>query len=221
MKRAVIGLCVILAVTVGVDGALAAGGGNKTGQPCQKGKYLGYTEATGQPFLTEQACTSYVAMGGVLQVSPTTGICFDAAWSLIKDRFNGADGSATSGAPCANFVLGGGSLAGVKTTTSGTTASVNYTREAFSVKEARGGGGTVTCSVIAEPPGYFCGGGGSGSAGPISPPYTYSDAGTLTCSATGDVLFESKSDSLAFTTLGDHSLSARVVSCVDGTDPRT
>jgi hypothetical protein len=222
VKRAIIGLCLILAVAVGVDGAAAAGGGNKTGKLCQKDHYLGYTDpATGQPFLTEQACTSYVAMGGVLQVSPTTGICFDAAWTLIKDQFNGPDGSATSGAPCANFVIGGGSLAGFKTTASGTTASVNYTTEAFSVNALRSFASSTTCSVIAEPPGYVCRASVAAQAGPISSPYSYSDAGTLTCSATGNVLYQTRSATLTFTTLGAHSLSARAVSCVDGTDPRT
>ena len=78
--------------------------------------------STGQPFATEEACTSSLAENGVVYPL-STAICFDTSWSLIEDQNNGADGSATSGTACASFVVGGGSLAGLRLTTSGTSIS--------------------------------------------------------------------------------------------------
>jgi hypothetical protein len=81
MKRIQVALsaCVVLALVVSV-GAAMAGGGNKTGQHCQKNKWQTLTSASGTAFSGEEGCTSFVARGGTLVVCTLTGTPGDDTW---------------------------------------------------------------------------------------------------------------------------------------------
>jgi hypothetical protein len=211
--RLLVGACVVVGVGAIAPVALAETGGSKTGQTCYKGMYVNYVDpSTDQPFTTEEACKSSLAMNGAVYPLSTSK-CFDASWSLIKDQNNGADGSATSGAPCATFVIGGGLLAGVQVTTSGTSISFSYTVSAFAVTRFSSGGSNAFCHSDGS-----CLGSGGVGVGFIPSPYTYSTSGGLDCTLSGDLVWVSNSSSWQFTTLGNHSIPASV-SCTNGTHP--
>src|SRR5690349_20530815 len=128
--RLALAVCVLLASSLGTEGALAGDGGKKTGQTCHKGLYVNYVDpSTALAFTSESDCTSSLAQTGAVY-SISTARCFDPTWKLIKDS---SDGSATSGVSCATFVQGGGSLAGTRIVTTGSTVSFTYTFEAFNV----------------------------------------------------------------------------------------
>jgi len=203
--------CAVFALTVGVATA-TAGGGNKTGQTCYKGHYVDYADpSTGKAFTTEAACTASLAHTGVLY-PVSTGICFDRSWALIEDLNNGADGSATSGAPCATFVMGGGSLAGVQLTTSGTPISFSYTVNAFAVNFLAQNNNSDVCTADG------CNASGGTGISSIFSPFKYSTSGGLDCSLRGGTVYRDAVVSWNFTTLGGHGM-AITVSCVNGTHP--
>jgi len=206
------GALVVAALLV-VPTAFAGTGGNKFGQTCYKGMYVNFIDpSTGTPFTSQDACVSNVANGGVLYPVSTTGICWDTSWSLIKDQGTGADGSATSGLPCANFVLAGGKLAGMQFSAPGNgTTSVSWTLNAFAVN-----------SVTTELGGGFCESGGGCFSQLVIPqtssilsPYTYSSSRSLTCPSGVDfegmpIVSSSGFASWSFATLGSHSMGASV-----------
>jgi hypothetical protein len=204
MRQVVVLLGVLLAVAV--MAAPAALAGNKTGQTCNKGKYVNYIDpSTGRPFAAEDVCTSFLAENGVLYPL-STAICFDASWSLIEDLNNGADGSATSGIPCANFVLGGGSLAGLRVTTTGTSISFSFSLDAFAVNHVATASGIHTCSIVLGR--RVCSTGIGRSARDIASPYTYAASGSFDCTLVGSEVSKDESATWTFTTLGGYSLVA-------------
>jgi len=215
MRFVVVALLAAL-FAVAVLAAPAALAGNKTGQTCYKRQYVNYIDpSTGQPFATEEACTSSLAQSGVVYPL-STAICFDSSWSLIKDQNNGADGSATSGRACGDFLLGGGSLAGLQLTTSGTSISFSYTINVFAVNFVTSRSSSAWCSLVNGRP--VCGRAGSVGSHSIGPPYTFAESSSLDCTLSGALISREAARGWTFTTLGGHSLSAGV-SCTSGPQP--
>jgi hypothetical protein len=216
MRHGLVLLVVLVVVAVlAAPTAMARLVGNKTGQTCYKGLYVNYIDtSTGKPFTTENACTSSLARTGVLYPVSTTGICWDTSWALIEDQNNGADGSSTSGIACANFVLGGGSLAGVQTNATGAgTAFVSYTVNAFAVNDVLERDGKELCFFDVAP---FCFPTSSDEESGITAPYTFTETGSLACATSTEILYDQEIKAWFFSTLGSHFLST-VVFCVAGT----
>jgi Bacterial Ig domain len=107
--RMILALCAALLLTVGVNAALAGGGGSKTGQTCQKGKYTNLIRATnGTVFGSETECTSWVAKFGTSSVLPLAAQpCFNNGYAS-KVRADGTTFS--SQAACTTYVGNGGTL---------------------------------------------------------------------------------------------------------------
>lgn len=187
-----------------VSAAFAAndGGNSLNAKSCQKGGWQALITSTGSTFSNAGDCTSYGARGQTLYPIDAQ-ICFDPSWTLIEDQFNGADGSTTSGIPCADFVAGGGSLAGVRLTQSGTSV-VSYTVDAFAVSS------TLITSAwrLCYTAGFCIMGYVSPPPMPIDSPYTYTDSGSLDCTLTDHLVSIRRSVLYAFETLGGHGFNA-------------
>jgi Bacterial Ig domain len=107
--RLILALCAALLLTVGVNAALAGGGGNKTGQTCQQGKYKTLIRTTnGTVFGSETECTSWVAKFGTGSVLPLAAQpCFNGGYAS-KVRADATTFS--SQAACTSYVGNGGTL---------------------------------------------------------------------------------------------------------------
>jgi hypothetical protein len=108
LLRVAPGLCIALALTIGVRVAFA---GNKPGNSvnakmCQKDGWKSLYTRTGEPFASEQACTSYGAKGGQL-INEAALACLNDGWKTL-----GPDATTTFATEqeCVSSGVGGGTL---------------------------------------------------------------------------------------------------------------
>ena len=108
MRRSgAVGLPVAVAIVVlmAVSASVAGGAGNSpNAKLCQKNGWMGLYTRSGQPFSSEEACTSYGAMGGQLIVKAALA-CLHDGWKTLGPT---AMQSFASEQACIDFVNGGG-----------------------------------------------------------------------------------------------------------------
>jgi uncharacterized repeat protein (TIGR01451 family) len=98
-------LAVVIGVLLAVSTALANRPGNSpNAKMCQKSGWMSLYTRSGQPFSSEEACTSYAAMGGQLIVEAALG-CLNNGWTTLGPT--SAQPFASEQA-CVDFVNGGG-----------------------------------------------------------------------------------------------------------------
>jgi hypothetical protein len=105
MKRVVLWLCLVLALTVGVGGAL---GGNKPGNSVDSKRCQNFQDwytREGQAFTSKDACTAYAAKKGTQLINEAALDCLDDGW---KARGPSATTKITSEQECVDYAVGGG-----------------------------------------------------------------------------------------------------------------
>jgi uncharacterized repeat protein (TIGR01451 family) len=92
-------------VLIIVSAASAGGPGNSlNAKMCQKNGWTSLYTRSGQPFASEEACTSYAAMGGQLIVKAALA-CLNNGWKTLGPT---STQSFASEQACVDFVNGGG-----------------------------------------------------------------------------------------------------------------
>jgi hypothetical protein len=77
MRKVLLVLPVLLAISIGVATAMAGGGKSATAMMCQKGGWMSLQGSDGTHFASEEACVSFGAQGGtIVPIPPSISISF-------------------------------------------------------------------------------------------------------------------------------------------------
>jgi uncharacterized repeat protein (TIGR01451 family) len=101
---ALLGVVVFVAIAAASASPTDKPGNSANAKACQKNGWQGLLTRSGQPFSSEEACTSYAARGGQLIVKAALA-CLDDGWKALGPT---PDQPFASEQACVDFVNGGG-----------------------------------------------------------------------------------------------------------------
>lgn len=105
--RFIIGAAIALSLLIAIPAALAAKPGNSpNARLCQKDGWQTLYDRNGDPFTSEQACTSYGAQGGQILTEDVLA-CLDGGW---EDLGSNSTTQFASEQECVDYGAGGGTL---------------------------------------------------------------------------------------------------------------